>query len=352
MCCVDRGTVDVYERRAADYRDRRPPRWRDRASAFAARCLPGLPRVDLGCGPGGYLDALGEPVIALDAAMAMLRLSAPRRPVRADLAALPFRPQSLGGAWARNSYLHVPRAELPMALAHLQWAMVVGAPLELSVVTGDCEGAWADDDLPGRFFAAWQPSALTDVLVGAGFTDVVTDQPVEDTWARAVRARTLPDTVGPDMRLLVCGLNPSVYSADAGVGYAGPSNRFWPAAIAAGLVSRRRDSRHALAEHGVGMTDLVKRATPRADELTTEEYRAGAERVRRLVAWLRPGVVVFVGLTGWRAAIDKRAVAGEQSHGFGGAPAYVMPSTSGLNAHVKPADLVAHLRAATALAGV
>ena len=65
------------------------------------------------------------------------------------------------------------------------------------------------------------------------------------------------------MRLLVCGLNPSIYSADAGVGYARPGNRFWPAAIAAGLVTEDRDPRHALSHHGVGITDLVKRATGR-----------------------------------------------------------------------------------------
>ena len=40
------------------------------------------------------------------------------------------------------------------------------------------------------------------------------------------------------MRLLVCGLNPSVYSADAGVGYARPGNRFWPALRLAGLTDR------------------------------------------------------------------------------------------------------------------
>ncbi len=81
------------------------------------------------------------------------------------------------------------------------------------------------------------------------------------------------------MRLLVCGLNPSVYSADAGRGFARPGNRYWPAALAAGIVSRDRDTRHALLHHGVGMTDLVKRATPRADELTIDEYRDGVERV-------------------------------------------------------------------------
>jgi TDG/mug DNA glycosylase family protein len=98
------------------------------------------------------------------------------------------------------------------------------------------------------------------------------------------------------------------------------------------------------------MTDLVKRATVGAAELSTAEYRAGTERVRRLVEWLQPRAVCFVGLTGWRAAVDRKAVAGIQPDGFGGRPAYVMPNPSGLNAHATPAILAEHLRAAAALA--
>jgi hypothetical protein len=60
--------------------------------------------------------------------------------------------------------------------------------------------------------------------------------------------------------------------------------------------------------------------------------------------------VCFVGLAGWRAAVDPRAAPGVQPAGFGGVPAYVMPSTSGLNAHVRLDDLVTHLRAAARLA--
>lgn len=99
-----------------------------------------------------------------------------------------------------------------------------------------------------------------------------------------------------------------------------------------------RDPGAALRDHGIGMTDLVKRATPRAADLSTAEIREGTARVERLVRWLRPRAVCFVGL------------AGVQPGGFGGVPAYVMPSTSGLNARSRPADFTRHLRAATALA--
>jgi double-stranded uracil-DNA glycosylase len=153
------------------------------------------------------------------------------------------------------------------------------------------------------------------------------------------------------MRMLVCGLNPSLVAADAGFGFAGATNRFWSAAVAAGIVTAPRRPLTCLAEDGLGMTDLVKRATPNADSLTAAEYRAGADRVRRLVEWLRPGVIVSVGLAGWRVAVDRRAAPGRQAAPFGGVPAYVMPSTSGRNARTSAADLADHLRAAAALGG-
>jgi TDG/mug DNA glycosylase family protein len=189
---------------------------------------------------------------------------------------------------------------------------------------------------------------MVDVVVGAGFD--VSDAVLDGEWVRvrAVRARTLADTVGPDMTLLLVGLNPSEHAADRGVGFSRPGNRFWPAALAAGIVSRDRDARHALVAHHVGMTDLVKRATPRAAAVTRDEFREGAARVARLVAWLRPGVVCFVGLAGYRAAVLPDAAVGWQREPFAGRPAYVMPNPSGANAHVGVDDLARHLRDAAA----
>jgi TDG/mug DNA glycosylase family protein len=294
-------------------------------------------------------------VVGVDAAWAMVerarRLAPDSVVVQGDLEALPFRDRSLGGAWARNSYVHVERARLPLALAHLHRALALGAPLEITALVGDDEGPLADDDFPGRFFARWPADRFAEVVAGAGFDVERAEVAGDAVWVfRARRARTLPDFVGPGMRLLVCGLNPSLVAADAGYGYAGATNRFWPAAVAAGIVSRARDPFAALAADGVGMTDLVKRATARADLLAPAEYAAGAQRVRRLVEWLRPGAVVFVGLAGWRAAVDRRAGPGPQPGGFAGVPAYVMPSTSGLNARTLLPDLVEHLHQAVKLA--
>jgi TDG/mug DNA glycosylase family protein len=354
---MDRATVEVYEQRGADWASRRRPVRRHDAIAFGRRVRADGHRLDVGAGAGRYTNELAGDgagaVVALDAARTMLRLLREAAPgalrVQADLERLPFARASFAGAWANMSYQHVPRTAVPMALADLHRAIEVGGLLDIQVLHGDHHGHdLPDDDIGGRFFAGWREQELRDVLVGAGF-DVESVTVVEDDGvirASCVRARTLADTVGPGMRVLVCGLNPSIYSADLGVGYARPSNRFWRAATAAGLVTASLDPWHALLRDRVGITDLCKRATVSSAELSHEEYVEGAARVRRLVEWLQPGVVLFVGLEGWRAAIDRRALPGLQPSPFGGRPAYVMPSTSGANARSSMASHVAHMRAA------
>jgi TDG/mug DNA glycosylase family protein len=295
----------------------------------------------------------------MDAAASMLALAAANAPdawrVQGDLEHLPFRRGAFTTAWARNSYVHLPLGSLPLAFAELHRTLTVGAQIVLSLFGGEGEGrsVFEEDDFPGRFFSLVEPERARDLMSGAGF--IVDDMMVSgrahgerSIQIHATRVRTLPDYVRPGLRLLLCGLNPSLRSADAGVGFVTPSNRFWPAAIAAGIATHARDPLHAVHAHDVGFTDLVKRATVGAAELRAEEYRDGFARVERLAAWLAPGAVCFVGLSGWRAAVDAKATVGWQERLVGGRPTYVMPNPSGLNAHAKPADLAAHLRAAFA----
>jgi len=216
----------------------------------------------------------------------------------------------------------VPATAMPMRLAELH----------RRCASGDRVRVWLPEAL-GR-------GLLDDVLTGAGFSmkrrETTRPTVLERTW-------TLPDTVGPRMRLLVSGLNPSPAAADAGIGFARPGNRFWPAALAAGLVTSDRAPDHALHAHGIGMTDIVKRTTRRADQLSPDEYQLGLGRLERLVAWLEPQTVCFVGLAGWRSAVDRKASAGWQERALAGRPVYLMPSTSGLNANSQLPDLTEHL---------
>ncbi len=352
---MDRPTVEVYETRGAEWEARRSPRLLREATQFGTR-IAQRPAADLGSGPGWYTAALGEPAVALDAALAMVRRTREVTPgvlaVQADLQALPFRRGALGGGWAHNTYVHLQRVDVPLALADLHRALQLDAPVELTFFSGGGEGRdlFPDDAFPGRWFSTWSEQQLRDLVFGAGFVidALVGDENHGELTLRGRRERTLPDTVGPTMRLLVVGLNPSLHAADAGVGFVTLGNRFWPAALETGLVSRDRDPRHALLGHGLGMTDLVKRATPRADALTRDEYRSGLERLERLCAWLEPRAVCVVGLAGWRAAVDRKATPGWQDRPLGGRPVYVMPSTSGLNAATTLDDLTEHLRRASA----
>ena len=193
-----------------------------------------------------------------------------------------------------------------------------------------------------RFGAAVDPTRRLDLALGAGFSAV---RGAATSVTTLERFWSLPDTVNGQMRVLISGLNPSPAAADAGVGFARPGNRFWPAALAVGLVGRDRDPIHALSTDGVGMTDIVKRTTRKAYELHRQEYEEGMARLDRMTRWLKPRAVCFVGLSGWRAAVDQKAIVGWQEHRVGGRPTYLMPSTSGLNASSQLPDFVEHLRA-------
>jgi len=219
---------------------------------------------------------------------------------------------------------------LPAVLARLHREMTVGE-----------EGTVCLAPSPSQ---AWTQERARDLIVGAGFE--LTGSCHFSQGAAVVRIRciqSLPDSVGPGMQVLIVGLNPSPYSADSGIPYGRPGNRFWPAALGAGLVSLDRDVDHALVSHKVGFTDLVRRATRRADEVTTMEYRTGFERICRLAQWLKPKAACFVGLSAWRLVADKKAGPGWQEQPIGPSRVYVMPHTSGLNAHSRLEDLTKHL---------
>jgi double-stranded uracil-DNA glycosylase len=258
-------------------------------------------------------------------------------------------PMSAGSSSDLYDLAGVPLEQLPLALAGVHGRLAVGTSVRL-VFERDPDTASGAGARPGPLersgfdpAGAW---SVQDVVIGAGFS-------VSQPWRQerrvtvlARRERTLADRVAPGMRLLVCGLNPSEYAADRGVPFARPGNRFWSALAAAGLGGHDRDPDGALADHGIGFTDLAKRATRRAAELRPEELRDGAGRVERLVRRLRPAVVCFLGVTGYRTGVDRTASGGLQPGPFAGRPVFVLGNPSGLNAHTDAAALAVDLRRA------
>ncbi|HEX7354637.1 MAG TPA: G/U mismatch-specific DNA glycosylase [Mycobacteriales bacterium] len=158
----------------------------------------------------------------------------------------------------------------------------------------------------------------------------------------------MPDLAYPGMRLLLCGINPSLWSGVAGYHFARPSNRLWPTLYEAGFTPRRLhpSETHVLREAGIGITNLVPRATARADELAADEVRSGRRRLEGLAARFEPHVVAVLGIGAYRLAWDdRRAAVGEQQTSAGGARLWALPNPSGLNAHYQQADLTRIFRA-------
>ena len=160
--------------------------------------------------------------------------------------------------------------------------------------------------------------------------------------------RTLPDLGGPGLRVLFSGINPSLYSAATGHHFARPGNRFWPALHRSGFTPRRlHPSEQAhLPGLGLGITNVVARATARADELSPNELVAGGKRLAALAAQWRPRWVAVLGVTAYRIAFGRpKAAIGRQDHQLGGVPVWVLPNPSGLNAHFQIDDLAAQFEA-------
>ncbi len=171
----------------------------------------------------------------------------------------------------------------------------------------------------------------------------------------------MPDLVGPGLRLLVVGINPGLWTAAVATHFAHPGNRFYPAMRRAGVIERdidrgvgmTDDDRAYLIGRGIGITNLVARATAKASEVTTAELHAGGERLLEFVRQHQPVVVAVAGVTAYRTAFDVReAVVGRQPEPFGGAVMWIVPNPSGLNAHETIDSLAAAYRQPAVVAGI
>jgi len=175
------------------------------------------------------------------------------------------------------------------------------------------------------------------------------------------RDATVPDLIGPGVRLLFVGINPGLWTAAVQAHFARPGNRFYPALFAAGILDRVIDAAHGYTSEdrayflsrGLGITNLAARATARADELSAEELAAGGRRLIQQVEELAPAVVAVLGISAYRVAFDRRrAVVGRQPERIGPAALWVLPNPSGLNAHATLATLAAAYAEAAVAAGI
>lgn len=192
-------------------------------------------------------------------------------------------------------------------------------------------------------------------MVGVGFTKAELES------FRDVEVPDLLPAADQPLRLLFVGINPGLWTAATQTHFARPGNRFYPALLRAGILAAPIDpvagmtgvDRGVLLRRGIGITNVVARATARADELTVDELRKGGQRLRALVAERRPSVVAVAGVTAYRTAFgEPRARVGEQPERWAGSRVFVVPNPSGLNAHETLATLALAYAEAARAAGV
>lgn len=153
---------------------------------------------------------------------------------------------------------------------------------------------------------------------------------------RAAAGKTVPDVIAQDLRMLIVGINPGLYTAAIGHHFGRPGNRFWPAIHRAGITPRLLSpyEERDLLKFGVGITNIVRRATARADELNRQELVEGGRILEDKVRQYHPRKVAVLGMTAYRSAFQRpKAALGLQPEKLAGAELWVLPNPSGLNAH-------------------
>ncbi|MGA1837640.1 mismatch-specific DNA-glycosylase [Herbiconiux sp. 11R-BC] len=175
------------------------------------------------------------------------------------------------------------------------------------------------------------------------------------------RGASIPDVIGPGLRMLLVGINPGLHTAAVQAPFSRRGNRFYPALYRAGITDHLIDAsegfrpgdREHLVERGLGITTLVAGATARADELSDAELVAGGAALLARLPSLHPAVVAVLGITAFRTAFGRpRATPGRQSDDLAGFELWVVPNPSGLNAHETVDTLATAYRRAAVAAGI
>ena len=141
--------------------------------------------------------------------------------------------------------------------------------------------------------------------------------------------RTLPDYLRRGMKLVVVGCNPADRWARAGHYYAGRTNPFWPLLYDSGILpeSLPYTDDKRLIEFGIGLTDLVKRATRDIGELDRQEIAEGRIVLAQKLEEYAPRVIAFNGKDTYEKFAQRPCKLGLQMEKLYGALVFVLPST-------------------------
>jgi TDG/mug DNA glycosylase family protein len=157
----------------------------------------------------------------------------------------------------------------------------------------------------------------------------------------------VPDLVGPDLLVLFCGINPGQRSGETGLHFARAGNRFWKLLQAGGFTERVLDpaEQSGLPALGVGITNLVERATVAASEISAQELRFGAGALEAKVSALGPRCVAVLGLQAYRTAFGRpKSTIGRQEERLGRSTLWLLPNPSGLQARYQLPEMTSFFR--------
>jgi TDG/mug DNA glycosylase family protein len=157
----------------------------------------------------------------------------------------------------------------------------------------------------------------------------------------------VPDVLGPDLRVVFCGINPGFVSAAAGAHFANPRNDFWrllhEAGFTPGLLAP--EQQFEALRLGIGLTNAARRTTRGSGDLRKADFAGAAERLEQIATTLKPAWIGFVGKEAYRGVFGGRTELGEQARRLGETRLFVLPSTSPANAAVPWAERLKWFRA-------
>ncbi|EDQ85618.1 uncharacterized protein MONBRDRAFT_29131 [Monosiga brevicollis MX1] len=130
----------------------------------------------------------------------------------------------------------------------------------------------------------------------------------------------LPDLLLPNLRVLIIGINPGVWSAARGHHYAAGVELGWQTDMSCG-------------QYGIGFTNSVARTTRGQMDLDKSEIEDGVARLRQLIQEYQPAIAAFNGkgvseIFFKRQFSRKVTTLGLQQETIGETRLYIMPSTS------------------------
>lgn len=140
----------------------------------------------------------------------------------------------------------------------------------------------------------------------------------------------LPDVLATGLRVIFCGSAVGKKSAELGLPYAGPGNKFWPTLHSAGLLPEPLGPPDylRLPEFGFGLTDINKTEFGADSVLSKEADNPAA--LREKIEKYQPRILAFTAKRPAQSFLGRQVEYGVQEDQIDDTRLYVLTSPSGL----------------------